>query len=117
MKHISKDRLAEIIELAEKANPSRAPRIVSGDDLLSMASLKPTDEEIELRRALRALSKDELCELMAVMWIGRGEHEPSAFDDLVRHAFNSSDEGDICYVAGKSPLARYLRDGLRKLDK
>lgn len=117
MKHITKDKLAEIIVLADKANPPHAPRFLSGADLLSMSSLKPSDEEIELRRALQALSKNEMCELMAVMWIGRGEHEPEAFDDLVKHASYSSDEGDICYVAGKSPLAKYLRDGLRNLGE
>jgi hypothetical protein len=50
------------------------------------------------------------------MWLGRGDVE-ATFSELVQYAREYSDEGDVEYIAEKSPrLPEYLRRGLAKLQ-
>jgi hypothetical protein len=66
-----------------------------------------------LREAIQALGNDARMELMALMWIGRGDFG-GTFEDALKHAWRNSNETDAAYIAEKAPvLPAYLRDGLR----
>jgi hypothetical protein len=76
-----------------------------------------SDERTELYVYVRVLTKDERLELMALMWLGRGDsgEKASDWEMLVKHARGMGDEEDTPYICSKAPLARYLRDGLKRL--
>ena len=45
------------------------------------------------------------------MWIARGDTDDDDFITALEHAERISDPGDVDYLAGKGPLARYLPRG------
>lgn len=121
MQHIDTATVNRVIDLANEASQARkerAGRDVSIDEAF-LASVEFSSEERTLLKYLEALSRDQIAELLAIMWIGRG-HEgetPDNYDRLVRHAhtlFDSTDEA-APYMIMKSPLAAYLASGLQRL--
>lgn len=120
---LSQAKIDEVISLALAAHPS--PAVSSEDDAGSDDSAPAGDlvehmlhrspERVALGLCLNELTADQLAELIALMWLGRGDagEEPADFPNLVMRA--KSKEFVPNYVASKAPLARYLRDGLRRL--
>jgi len=109
LKELTSDDVIDIAERAEIADTAERNRSDS-DDLSFVA----TPEYRALDQRLEALSRPALNELVALMWIGRGDFEPSDWEYLVRRA--GGDQGDLVgYVVEKSPLAEYLREGLAAL--
>lgn len=53
-------------------------------DVLTMASDDPTEEE--LREFIAALNDDEAADIVALIYIGRGDMEPEEWGDAVRLA-------------------------------
>ena len=72
-------------------------------------------ERALLVERIAALSGAALVELVALMWVGRGDGDAAAFRRLVAQArFVAADER-VHYVAGKGPLGAYLRAGVAKM--
>jgi Protein of unknown function (DUF3775) len=76
---------------------------------------KGRPEYIALARRIDQLSSEAVEELLAVMWLGRGDAEASDFNILLSHAKSSIDKNVHFYIASKSPLAEYLQNGLQRL--
>lgn len=57
------------------------------------------------------IAKAKLMELIAAAEAKRADR----FDDAYAHAGTIPDQGRAAYVAGKGPLAKYLRVGMEKL--
>jgi hypothetical protein len=71
--------------------------------------------EEELRGAIGSLDEDEVIDLIALVWIGRGDFDASELDAArqladERHKRNSAD-----YLAGIPLLGDYLEEGLSAL--
>lgn len=118
----------EIIALAERERAA-SDEINRKHGIRSGAPFSPADPKIieamvdhigsperaALHRRVQDLTEDERMELIAVMWLGRGDGSVRNWRALVKEAHNMSDEGDVPYICGKAPLPEYLRQGLRKL--
>ena len=67
---------------------------------------------------VNALSKEERAELLAVVWLGRGDAGITMDDwnSLTEHARSEDDIGTADYLIGKSPLADYIDRGLKKME-
>ena len=116
LKHLKETDVQAIIAAAERNN-SAHPASEIGITL--EAGLKTIGRVVRERKALQKiielLSPDARQELMALMWLGRGD-TPGSFADHLKHAKNTSDAGDVDYIAEKSPsLPLYLRAGLARL--
>lgn len=57
------------------------------------------------------LDAEVRAELIAVMWIGRGDGDAKDFEKLKKHAKDYSDDGDANYMVAKKPLDEYLVRG------
>lgn len=73
----------------------------------------------KLIRILESLSKEEICELQAVMWLGRDSvtsdelNRESSFEKYYEYAFNNYTVNDVNYILGKSNmLPKYLIRGM-----
>ncbi len=71
--------------------------------------------EEELRGAISSLDEDEVIDLIAMVWIGRGDFDASELDEAraladERHTRNSAD-----YLLGIPLLGDYLEEGLSAL--
>jgi Protein of unknown function (DUF3775) len=70
----------------------------------------PTYEE--LRSFLAAQSDDELRELVALTWIGRGDYDADDWDDVLSEVEDAREGHTIDYLLGTPLLADYLEEGL-----
>jgi hypothetical protein len=70
----------------------------------------PTREE--LRSFLAAQSDDELRELVALTWIGRGDYEARDWDDVLSEVDDPRGQHTIDYLLGTPLLADYLEEAL-----
>jgi Protein of unknown function (DUF3775) len=93
-------------ELDESSNPS--------DDgmqrILEDYADDPTYEE--LRSFLAAQSDDNLRELVALTWIGRGDYDADDWDDVLGEVEDPRGKHTIDYLLGTPLLADYLEEAL-----
>jgi len=88
---------------------------LSHEKVLRVIKLAQLHERDDLLAFLSAMSKDEVAEMMAVMWRGRDDDPGESWAASVQYAHEHSDEGDLQYIAGKTPLPDYLTKGLKAL--
>jgi hypothetical protein len=116
---ISLDKLAFIIERAREFDAEAAPvneqeRAGSTDeeidDILEDSRRNPT--YTELRTAIRDLNVDERSELVALVWIGRGDFAPQEWSQALAAARERHNGREVGYLAGTPLLADYLEEAL-----
>ena len=93
-------------ELDDGSNPS-------DDDeqrILEDYADDPTYEE--LRSLLASQSDDNLRELVALMWIGRGDYTADDWDDVLAEVEDVRERHTVDYLIGTPLLADYLEEGL-----
>jgi hypothetical protein len=66
----------------------------------------------DLRVVLEALNVDQAAELVALMWIGRGEYEGTEWAHAVQRAKERATGPTSRYLMGVPMLGDYLQDGL-----
>jgi hypothetical protein len=69
----------------------------------------------ELVDAIDGLSGLERVEILALMWLGRGDFSKEEWRDALREAQRVHDEKETEYLVGTPLLAEYLQDGLAQL--
>jgi hypothetical protein len=80
------------------------------------------EHNIFLKERIELLSKDALCELIALVWTGRECIDSLNVDNIdYQENFNinlslaKSNPPDADYLVGKNPLADYIKKGLEVL--
>ncbi len=66
----------------------------------------------DLKAVLEALNVDQAAELVALMWIGRGEYEGQEWAHVVKRARERATGPTSDYLMGVPMLGDYLEDGL-----
>lgn len=74
----------------------------------------PTFEE--LMGALRELNRDELLDVAALLWIGRGDFDATQLDEARDNAAEYTNKRLIQYIVGTPLLGDYLEEGLSAFD-
>jgi hypothetical protein len=120
MKHLTEAQLAAILTLADKAHDEGKPKSPDDDRDLSEQdfadALAPHPFYEALKEFLKLLPEAALREVAGLMWFGRGDFE--SLEDANRHfVYRPEDDEAVRYIAGKSPLAKYLRAGLDRLQR
>ncbi len=117
---LSVKKVQEIIKLAEPLYQESNWLIVDEDEdglTDTLEALSDTEKERKvLYDYIENLPKDERYELIALTWLGRSDADenPSDWESLVSEANGYTAENAANYLISKSPLAKYLRDGMRK---
>lgn len=65
----------------------------------------------DLRRLVETRGTEQIHELIALTWLGRGDETAADWPDLLENAFGNDAE----YLCAQTDLAQYLEAGLRKL--
>lgn len=114
--------LAYVIEKAREYGAETAPADSdSGSnptDDNDVAILEATaDNPIgqELAAALNSLDDDQRIEILALMWLGRGDFERSEWRAALTQAREIHNTHETSYLIGTPLLADYLEDGLDAL--
>jgi hypothetical protein len=74
----------------------------------------PTEQE--LRDAIDGLGPPERQELLALMWLGRGDYDADSWPDALREAAESTIANVTDYLVGTPLLGDYLEEGASALD-
>lgn len=81
----------------------------------------PPDEPItdttaaELRQALEALDDDQKTEVLALVWLGRGDYEPQDWSVALEEAGQAHDKRETAYLMGTPGFGDLLAEGLGQL--
>lgn len=70
----------------------------------------------EMVYAVNDLEPDQAHELLALMWLGRGDYEVDEWEKALRDAQDSWDEQTISNMLATPLVADYLMEGLALLD-
>jgi hypothetical protein len=116
---IALEKLAYIIEKAREfdaeveTDPDAASGSNAADDgeseILQDTPDNPTAQE--LRDALDGLNIDEREELLALMWLGRGDYDAQSWPEALRQARDTGTAGETDYLQGTPLLGDYLEEG------
>ena len=83
------------------------------DGLAEEKSENLTEEE--LRELIADLNVDEAAELIALMWIGRGDYDASEWTEVVNEARRRGNRGTAKYLLGMPMLGDWLEEGLEAI--
>ena len=120
---ISSDKVCAFIEaareLAGKMPSTAGDRTTTGDDSKLATIDEPEgigeDEDARRREAVEfiaGLNVEEQTDLLALIWLGRGDYDIGEWEDAVAEAEARIAARDPDYMIGDSALPEYLGDGL-----
>lgn len=69
----------------------------------------------ELRQLIDDLNVDEAAELVALMWIGRGDYDPDEWSEAVAEARQRNHRRTSDYLLGMPMLGDWLEEGLEAI--
>ena len=93
-------------ELDDGSNPTDDQMIQVLEDYAD----DPTFEE--LKSFLEALNDDELEDLLALTWLGRGDYGIDDWDEMMEEVRDVRERHTVDYLLGTPLLPDYLEDGL-----
>jgi hypothetical protein len=100
------------IEVDDPDSGSNAP-----DDkemaILEDSADNPTEEE--LTAMLAGLNDDELAEILALVWVGRGDFDKQSWGEALSGARSTRDKRIVPYLIGTPMLGDLVEDGLAEL--
>ena len=97
----------------EEPDPGSNPADDKMVEVLEDRSDDPTFEE--LMSALESLNEDQLLDLVALSWVGRGDYDSDEWEDARSEAEAIRDKHMPSYLAGTPLLGDYLEEGLAQL--
>lgn len=123
MPEISVDKVCFIVvksrELFSEDEGARPDASNPSDDGARVTLTDAADRTVrlELREFINGLDADELDALVALVWIGRGDFEPSDWRAAVREARGRRETNTAGYLLGLPLLPDHLEDALSAYDR
>lgn len=121
MQNLSTDKVCFVVVKAREFDVKEAPEgMYDGSDAADdgfAAVLEDTPDDPvfeELMSFLNDLNVDEMEELLALTWLGRGDYTVDDWQDALKQAREVRDEKAPQYLLGIPLLADYLEDGLSR---
>jgi hypothetical protein len=115
------EKLAYVIEKAREFDaqvPSDAEEgsNAADDDEREILLDTPDDPtEQELRDAIDGLGIPERQELLALMWLGRGDYDAESWSEALQQARQTQSASETAYLLGTPLLGDYIEEGVAAL--
>ncbi len=116
---ISPEKVGFLIEKArefdvkEGASDPDSGSNSADDEMIDVLQNNGQDPVVrEITGFIRALSEDEQIDLVALMWLGRGDGSIEEWDDLRRQAAEQRNARIARYLLGEPMLGDFLAEGL-----
>lgn len=116
--NISDEKLAFLIlkvrefdSEVDPVEPDPGSNPVDDRDVRVLDDLPENSVEVELRDTLRALNEDEAIDVIALMWIGRGDFSREEWEEARRLATERHRRDPTGYLMGNPSLADELEEG------
>lgn len=119
MLRISTDKVCYVVVKARELDVKVAPHGLdegshSSDDqmvtILEDYAADPTFEELQV--FLGGLNDEELEDLIALTWVGRGDFSAEEWEDVLAEIQDVREKHSVEYLIGTPLLADYLEEGL-----
>jgi Protein of unknown function (DUF3775) len=118
--------LAKLAYIVEKAREYDAEVPVDPDAATGSDPADDDEREIlldtpdnptaqELRDAIDGLNIDEREELLALLWLGRGDYDAQSWSEALRQARETQSSTETEYLLGTPLLGDYLEEGVEAL--
>ena len=107
-------------ELAGKVPSTAGDRTTTGDDSKLVTIEEYPGDDARWRETVEfiaGLNVDEQTDLLALIWLGRGDYELADWDIAVAAAEERLAARDPDFMIGDSALPQYLGDGLEAFDR
>ena len=90
---------------------------MADDDFLEVLADFPDDPvQQELREFLESLNEEEMVNMLALVWLGRGDFVAKEWDQALAEATRVRDAKAPDYLLGMPLVSDYLEEGLSLLD-
>lgn len=113
---ISPEKVFFIIAKARQSDSRAAELDLTSDDDEPESRAKNTDRS-ELSGFIRDLNMDEQIDLVALMWLGRGDGDLDGWRDLRAEAMRAHNNRTGSYLIGTPMFADYLEEALSQFGK
>ncbi len=110
---VLKSRQYELEVLPDEPDPGSETLPAEDREELLDEGEDPT--EAELRALIDDLNDDEVTDLIAVAWVGRGDFTRNEWDEARALAQERGGTGSSSYLMGMPTLADYLNEGMSAL--
>lgn len=120
---ISVEKVCQFAEEAREfagREPPTAPRGISESDDGILHELEDEPDEPfrrELREFFAGLTLDERANLVALLWLGRGDIELDEWDESVAEAARRIEERDFAFPFEDDGTPEYLEEALNQFDQ
>ena len=121
---ISSEKVCAFIEAAREVAgkvPSTAGDRTTTGDNSRLVTIEEYPQEDSRRREMvefvAGLDVEEQTDLLALIWLGRGDYEFAEWDDAVAEAEARIAARDPDYMIGDAALPEYLGDGLEAFGR
>lgn len=124
MLEITTDKVAQVIvrarELEARTGAWELPdRTHPGEETAEMVmeALRNDPSRLALATFISEMNGDELAELVALMWVGRGSFDPEEWEEAVETAREEHTDvaGTTRYLLSNPLLAEHLEEGLERM--
>jgi hypothetical protein len=110
---ISPEKVCYVIAKARELEVKVAPEELDDEGMGRILEAYADDPTLaELRSFLEAQSDDELRELLALTWVGRGDFAADEWQDALEQVSDVREKHTIDYLLGTPLLPDYLEEGL-----
>jgi hypothetical protein len=110
---ISLDKVCYVVAKARELDVKVAPEELDDEGMGRILEDYADDPTLaELRGFLRAQGDDELKELLALVWIGRGDYGADDWTEALAQVRDVRERHTIDYLLGTPLLADYLEEAL-----
>ena len=115
------EKFAYVIEKAREFDaqvPSDAeegPNAADDDEREILLDTPDNPTEQELRDAIDGLGIPERQELLALMWLGRGDYDAESWSEALQQARQTQSASETTYLLGTPLLGDYIEEGVAAL--
>lgn len=116
---VNPEGVCRLIQLAREFHAQEAVTFPNEPDRPSdywpteILAAHPSDSsQDEFRSIVDDLDRDQQVQVVALLWLGRGDYDVAEWDDLLRDANDAWNERTADYLIAHPLLADYLTEGL-----
>ncbi len=108
-------RLRAVMAQEDEVSPNSGSNPTDDEGAATLQDTPDNLSRAELTVAIEDLEPDQQAELVALMWVGRGDMEPEEWEEAVTLAADRHDGSTAEYLLTHPHVADYLDEGIDRL--
>ncbi len=109
------EKAREFDAMVEDDDPDTGSNPADDREVAILEATPDNPTEDELTASLANLNDDELTELLALLWVGRGDYDRESWRDALRQAREAKNKRIVRYLVGTPMLGDLIEEGLAEL--